>query len=109
MSASFARRRLGVLGAVLLGALVLSIALGLDARSRVAEGRAVTEASARVVRATGLPELVLSTTSSWLRHPALSPPSAGAADAPVGLDVDPAGASVPRRSREPALHVERAP
>lgn len=109
MGASFARRRLGVIGAVLLGGLVVAITLGLDARARVSEARGSTEASARVVRVTGLPELALSTSSSWLRHPALSPPSAGAADAPVGLDVDPAGAAVPPRGREPALHVERAP
>lgn len=109
MRASFARRRLGGLALVVVGAGLALALVAVDAAQRVREGEAAQAEVARTVRVTGLPELALSTSSSWLRHPALAPPSGGAADSPSGLDVDPAGAAIPRRAHERTLSVERAP
>ena len=47
-----------------------------------------------LVRATGEGDLFLSSGSRWLRHPHTTEPTAAAADAPDGLDVDPAGMAV---------------
>lgn len=97
---SVARRRLrSFVVALALAGLVLGV-IAVDARVRTSAGHEAEERNAAIVRATGLPELALSTTSSWLRHPALAAPSAGASEAPLGLDVDPAGAVIPRRARE---------
>lgn len=101
---SFARRRLLALAAVAL-ALVLSLGvLVLDAQARVREGRAERERTARIARVTGLSELALSTSSTWLRHPALAAPAEATSGATLGLDQDPAGAVIAR----PALRREGA-
>jgi hypothetical protein len=92
----FARERLRVLGIAALITIAAGVGLLLDARARAASGEAAEARTERIARATGLSDLALSTSSTWLRHPHLAPPGAGAADAPLGLDVDPAGAIVPR-------------
>jgi hypothetical protein len=104
---SFARDRLRVLASVLALSAAIALAVVLDARARIDAGRAQQERTAPIAAATGLSELALSTSSTWLRHPALAVPSAGASDAPLGLDVDPAGAVVARPGRERALTLRR--
>lgn len=44
-----------------------------------------------VVRVTGLPDLALSSTARWLRHPSQVEPWAAVADLPASLDTEPAG------------------
>jgi hypothetical protein len=105
--ASFVRQRLLVLALVTLGLGVAGIVLALDGRARVTRGGAAREHTARIARVTGLPELALSASSTWLRHPALAAPSAAVFDAPLGLDVDPAGAVIPTRGREPEITLRR--
>lgn len=75
-----------VIVAVLLGA------MSIDARRRRA-GLDLDEARA-AIRATGDADLFLSSGSRWLRHPRTTEPSAASADAPDGLDVDPAGMAI---------------
>ena len=104
---SEARRRLRSLGVALALAAIALGALAVDARMRTSAGREAEERSAAIVRATGLSELALSTTSSWLRHPTLAAPSAGASEAPLGLDVDPAGAVIPRRAHDREILLRR--
>ena len=84
-------RALGVGLAIL--ALALS-AIAVDASGRAHEP-AIRSMTA-IARTTGLPDLALSSSSRWLRHPSLAEPDAAAWDAPLGLDVDPAGAAIPR-------------
>lgn len=104
---SFASRRQRVLViASLLSAMVIT-QLVIDARWRVTRGEIDAALGTRIVRVTGLSELALSTSSTWLRHPALAAPSAGASDAPLGLDVDPAGAVIPRHGRERTIEMVR--
>lgn len=82
-------------------ALVLSLALlglcALDAARR--HGRAEAHARARTAEALsgllGTPDLAISSSSRWLRHPSLVEPAAAAADGPAILDTDPAGALLP--------------
>lgn len=45
-----------------------------------------------LARATGLPDLALSSNARWMRHPSQVEPAAALADAPGALDADPAGA-----------------
>jgi hypothetical protein len=79
-----------------LGACVVVIVLALGAidvdaaqrRSDAAEPRALR---ARLVAATGLPDLALSSGARWLRHPSQVEPAAAISDTPGALDVDPAG------------------
>lgn len=47
-----------------------------------------------IVALTGLPDLALSSSVRWLRHPSQSEPGAAASDVPGGLDVDPAGGMI---------------
>lgn len=103
----FVRRRLVVLGLVTLGLAVVGLVLVLDAGVRRETGHAEHERTARIARVTGLPELALSASSTWLRHPALAVPSAAVSDAPLGLDVDPAGAVIARRGRERVIEMRR--
>ena len=86
------RRERALLALLGLAALAIgAIALDASARGRVAE----TLEMARITRATGLSDLALSSSSRWLRHPSLAEPGAATWDAPLGLDVDPAGATIP--------------
>jgi hypothetical protein len=95
-----APRRLRALGAVSLVLLSLLVAVVIDGRIRHARGEAAMRRMERVAEVTGLTELALSTTSGWLRNPGLAAPAAATADAPIGMDVDPAGAAItPPRAR----------
>jgi hypothetical protein len=69
--------------------LAIAISISIDAARRRA-ARDVT-ADRAVVALTGLPDLVLSSSSRWLRHPSQAEPGAASADVPSSLDVDPAG------------------
>lgn len=104
--ASFARRRIGALIALAVVGGALLAVLALDARSRAEAARRSAGDVALAVHFTGLSELALSTRSSWLRHPVEALGADGTADAPSGLDVDPAGAAIPRRTELPALTME---
>ncbi|HJK99628.1 MAG TPA: hypothetical protein RMF84_20540 [Polyangiaceae bacterium LLY-WYZ-14_1] len=75
------------------GALVLALGL-VGAHAAAARRRWAQEAAAREAALRFLPsaDLALSSTSRWLRHPALAEPGAPFADAPALLDPDPAGA-----------------
>lgn len=54
------------------------------------------------IRLLGVADLVLSSSSRWLRHPSVSEPGAPFADGPAILDNDPAGAAIgpPMQSHE---------
>jgi len=85
--------------AKLLGAGALAIVLAAagvvyDAGERRAgAARAQQQVLARAaVRVLGTPDLALSSSSRWLRHPSSTEPGAPFADAPASLDVDPGGA-----------------
>ena len=85
---------------VLLAALALALALAaLDASTRTRTRGSDLAMMSRVAEATGLSDLALSSSSRWLRHPSLAEPNAALWDAPLGLDVDPAGASIRRPLR----------
>lgn len=93
----FARAR--ILG---VGGVALALALGavmLDAGARRTAEQPASEISRAVVRALGTPDLALSSSSRWLRHPSQTEPGAPFADAPASLDTDP-GASVIGPPRE---------
>lgn len=85
--------RLRALAIVLgLAALLIATVLADAARRRAARD---AEASHRLlVRVIRLPDLALSSSSRWLRHPSQAEPGAALADLPAGLDVDPAGALI---------------
>lgn len=77
---------------------VLCAGVLLDAARR---RHAVREATARaVVAVVGLPDLALSSTARWLRHPSQVEPWAAVSDLPASLDTEPAGAVIgPPRGR----------
>ncbi|MFK7985657.1 MAG: hypothetical protein AB8I08_06465 [Sandaracinaceae bacterium] len=80
--------------------LVLCVAgvLG-DAALRRAERDEQDAIHAAVVDTIGLPDLALSSSARWLRHPSQAEAGAAMSDLPASLDVDPAGALIgpPRR------------
>lgn len=84
-------RRLA-LGGLLLGLALLACTTHAASRGRDAARRA--EVARATVHLTGLPDLALSSTSRWLRHPSQAEPAAAFADLPGALDVDPAGALI---------------
>jgi hypothetical protein len=92
--------RLRTLAAGLLVLLLGLAAVTWDAARRRSAGgpaRRVRIAAARVL---GMPDLSLSSSSRWLRHPSQTEPSAPFADAPASLDADPGGAILgPPRER----------
>jgi hypothetical protein len=47
-----------------------------------------------VTRLLGTPDLALSSSSRWLRHPSQAEPGAAFSDAPAALDPDPGGAAI---------------
>jgi hypothetical protein len=63
------------------------------ARCRAASVQRINQ-SRMVVRLFGTADMVLSSSSRWLRHPSLSEPGAPFADGPAILDIDPAGAMI---------------
>lgn len=86
------RRERTLLAFLVLAALALGgIAVDAKARRRATE----VDRMARVAETTGLSDLALSSSSRWLRHPSLAEPGAATWDAPLGLDVDPAGMTIP--------------
>ncbi|GAB4208627.1 MAG: hypothetical protein OHK0013_27260 [Sandaracinaceae bacterium] len=89
--------RLRVLATVLLA---FCAACGGAAWHASSRARLDGEAIDAFVRRTGSSELALSSTSRWLRHPALAEPGAACQDQPPCLDVDPAGLAIaPPRAR----------
>lgn len=85
-------RRVVHASAVLLAAAGLAGLVLLDA-SRQEHTRA-TEHARAVVRTVGLPDLALSSTSRWLRHPSQVEPWAAVSDHPAALDTEPAGSVI---------------
>lgn len=81
-------RRLAVTGVLVAAAVAGTLAHAAAGRAR---WRAGHDARAAAARRVGLGDLALSSTSRWLRNPALSEPGAPFADAPAILDADPAG------------------
>lgn len=77
--------------------LALGLALALGAILVDADRRRAARDDARhdaVVRAVGLPDLALSSSARWLRHPSQAEAGAAGSDLPASLDVDPAGALI---------------
>ncbi len=75
-----------------LALLALSIALAsilIDASRRRAARDPKMDAAVEI---TGVPDLALSSSARWLRHPSQAEPGAPFADSPASLDTDPAGA-----------------
>ncbi|MCA9530290.1 MAG: hypothetical protein KC543_09155 [Myxococcales bacterium] len=85
-------RRVRVLAALALPVLVAFASIAADATTRRADD--ARPARLQLVRALGLPDLVLSSSSSWLRSVSQSTPAAAAQDGPGWLDLDPAGAAI---------------
>jgi hypothetical protein len=71
-------------------ALLSVLAILADASRQRAERDAARNDA--VVALTGLPDLALSSSVRWLRHPSQTEPAAAASDLPASLDMDPAGA-----------------
>ncbi len=86
--------RTKLLGAFGLLLAALLVATAVDARARRARHEPLAAMSRAVVRTLGTPDLALSSSSRWLRHPSQSEPGAPFADAPATLDVDPGSAVV---------------
>ncbi len=76
-------------------AFVAVLAVGLvPAHAAWSRAQVDTSAAEAIGALVGNADLVLSTQSRWLRHPSWSEAHAAVADAPTGMDVDPAGAWV---------------
>jgi hypothetical protein len=80
-------------GATLAGLLVAMLAHAGALRAASTSPAAERERAA-VVRLVGAPDLAISSSSRWLRHPSLSEPGAAFADGPAVFDPDPAGAAL---------------
>lgn len=72
---------------------VLCVAVSASVLADAARRRhAMPRGAARaVVLVSGLPDLALSSTARWLRHPSQVEPWAAVADLPASLDTEPAG------------------
>ncbi|HJL17230.1 MAG TPA: hypothetical protein RMH99_16300 [Sandaracinaceae bacterium LLY-WYZ-13_1] len=81
------RARWALVGA---GAPFALVAFVLIDAARLTAARAGRSAS--VARVTETPDLALSSSARWLRHPSQSEAGAAFSDLPASLDVDPAGA-----------------
>ena len=92
------RRRLG--GAAALGgggalaALLVAMLAHAATLRTAAHAPDAERARAAIVELVGAPDLAVSSSSRWLRHPSLSEPGAAFTDAPCVLDTDPAGAAI---------------
>ncbi|MGE0789401.1 MAG: hypothetical protein AB7S26_27250 [Sandaracinaceae bacterium] len=86
------RRALVLALGLAVGLIALLAAIVIDAGARRSATRRRT--AREVVQLTGLPDLALSSSSRWLRHPSESEAGAFGADVPAGLDTDPAGALI---------------
>ena len=61
-----------------------------------------------LVHVIGVPDLALSSSARWLRHPSQAEPGAAASEGPLSFDPDPAGALIaPPRALFEAMSVER--
>ena len=80
-------RRLLLPIAILVAGLLVDAARRRDERARERSPRALVDA----IR---IPDLALSSSARWLRHPSQAEPGAATADLPSSLDVDPAGALI---------------
>lgn len=80
-----------VTNALAIGAPIVHGMIRRDERARDLEARRA------LTSVLGTPDLALSSSSRWLRHPSLAEPTAPFADAPAALDVDPGGAFVAPR------------
>lgn len=107
----YGRRARALAAALVVALLAIAGVLGDAARRRGAdeERRAMRSA---VVRVLGTPDLALSSSSRWLRHPSQAEPGAPFADAPGMPDPDPAGGVIapPReilRIGAPEVRAER--
>ncbi len=93
------QRRLLAAGALGGGGTLCALVLAMLAHAHAL--RAATNAPraererAALVRLLGTPDLAVSSSSRWLRHPSLSEPGAAFTDGPAVLDTDPAGAAIP--------------
>ena len=90
MTALGPRTRAALAGALL--ALTSLAAVLVDADWRRSERASHTAQARAIVRLTGLPDLALSSSARWLRHPGQAEPGAPFSDLPASLDVEPAGA-----------------
>jgi len=92
------RRRLFLAGALGAGATLAGLLAAMLAHANAQRAAARLPGAERergaLVRLAGVPELAVSSSSRWLRHPSLSEPGAPFADAPAMLDTDPAGAAI---------------
>jgi hypothetical protein len=82
------RARGVAIGVVLACALVAAMLI--DAARRRSARDATRENA--IVALVGMPDLALSSSVRWLRHPSQAEPGAAFSDLPSSLDVDPAGA-----------------
>lgn len=73
---------------------VALVAVVLDASARRRGEMPSWPLARAVVRTLGTPDLVLSSSSRWLRHPSQTEPGAPFADSPAALDPDPGGAVI---------------
>lgn len=92
MIAAGPRTRVALAGALLAASALAAVLVDASWRRGARDARA-TRAEA-LVELTGLPDLALSSSSRWLRHPSLAEPGAAFSDLPASLDVEPAGALI---------------
>lgn len=76
------------------GMVVALVWMGMDAAQRRRGVQRSEGVRAALVRATGLADPFLSSSSRWLRYPSLAEPAAAHLDAPDGIDVDPGGMAI---------------
>ena len=91
------RSRRTLLIAVLVFDAIAVAYAAVDTRARQGARERSLEARLALAEVIGSPDLALSSSSRWLRHPSLSEPSAAFADGPATFDTDPGGAFVPPR------------
>ncbi len=94
MRTSRSKRQLLLLLSTCLALVLAVVWMIADAARRRASSAQRTSQSRMVVRLFGTADMVLSSSSRWLRHPSLSEPGAPFADGPAILDIDPAGAMI---------------
>jgi hypothetical protein len=85
------RRLRRLLAALLITATALGAMLAHASHER-AEDEARNEARVALVRLVGAPDLALSSSARWLRHPSQAEAGAATSDGPLAFDSDPAGA-----------------
>ena len=86
----FAARNSRLAGCAILLCVAL-VAITLDAGERRRAALPALAISRAAVRTLGTPDLALSSSSRWLRHPSQAEPGAPFSDSPAALDPDPGG------------------